>query len=50
MRMNLNLSLSLSEAEVRELVLTNEQIQPYLEGKEPKKIIFVKGKIVNIVV
>jgi len=50
MKMNLNLSLSLEETTVREMVLSNEQIQGYLEGKEPKKIIFVKGKIVNIVI
>jgi len=49
MKMNLNLSLSLDETAVKEIVLANEQILGYLEGKEPKKIIFVKGKIVNIV-
>jgi leucyl-tRNA synthetase len=50
MKMNLNLSLGLDEQAVREMVLANEQVQGYLEGKEPKKLIFVKGKIVNIVV
>ncbi|RZK39485.1 MAG: leucine--tRNA ligase [Pedobacter sp.] len=50
MKMNLNLSLSLDEAQVKEAVLSNEQVQSYLEAKEPKKIIFVKGKIINLVV
>jgi leucyl-tRNA synthetase len=50
MRMNLNLSLSLEQDQATEIVLANEQVQGYLEGKTPKKIIFVKGKIVNIVV
>ncbi|KQC02765.1 leucine--tRNA ligase [Pedobacter sp. Hv1] len=50
MKMNLNLSLTLDEAQVREAVLSNEQVKGYLEGKEPKKLIFVKGKIVNIVI
>ncbi|MCJ0742663.1 leucine--tRNA ligase [Pedobacter montanisoli] len=50
MKMNLNLALTLDEQQVREAVLSNTQIQGYLEDKEPKKIIFVKGKIVNIVV
>lgn len=50
MKMNLSLSLSLDEAQATEAVLTNTQVQGYLEGKTPKKIIFVKGKIVNIVV
>lgn len=49
-RLNLNISLSLSQAEVEPIVLSNEDVQRYLEGKAPKKIIFVKGKIINIVV
>lgn len=50
MKMNLNLSLSLDESQVHEAVLADEQVQKHLEGKLPKKIIFVKGKIVNMVV
>ncbi|MCY1522747.1 Leucine--tRNA ligase [compost metagenome] len=50
MKMNLNLSLNLDEAAVKAEVLANTQVQTYLDGKEPKKIIFVKGKIINIVV
>jgi leucyl-tRNA synthetase len=50
MKMNLNISLSLEQAEVEELVLSNQQVQGYLDGRTPKKMIFVKGKIVNIVV
>ncbi len=49
-RMNLNISLSLSQAEVEELILANEDLKKYLDGKTPKKIIFVKGKIINLVV
>jgi leucyl-tRNA synthetase len=49
-RMNLNISLSLSQAEVEVIVLANTDLQKYLEGKTPKKIIFVKGKIINIVI
>ncbi|MBC7744529.1 MAG: leucine--tRNA ligase [Flavobacterium sp.] len=49
-RMNLNISLSLTQAEVENIVLNNEHIQTYLDGKNPRKIIFVKGKIVNLVV
>ena len=50
MKMNLNLSLTLEQKDAEAAVLANEQVQGYLEGKTPKKIIFVKGKIVNIVV
>lgn len=48
-RMNMELSLSLSQQEVEQLVLADEAVQKWLEGKAPKKIIFVKGKIVNMV-
>ena len=50
MKMNLNLSLSLEQDQAIEQVLANEQVKGYLDSKEPKKIIFVKGKIVNIVI
>jgi leucyl-tRNA synthetase len=50
MKMNLNLSLTLEAKEAEEAVLANDQVQGFLNGATPKKIIFVKGKIVNIVV
>lgn len=50
MKMNLSISLALEAPEVEKLVLDNADIQRYLDGKAPKKLIFVKGKIVNIVV
>jgi len=49
-RLNLNLSLTLEAAEIEALVLADEQVQKYLEGKTPKKVIVVKGRIVNIVI
>jgi leucyl-tRNA synthetase len=49
-RMNLNISLSLSPAEVEAIVLENTDLKKYLDDKTPKKIIFVKGKIINIVI
>lgn len=49
-RMNLNISLSLSQSEVEAIILANEDLKKYLDGKSPKKVIFVKGKIVNLVV
>jgi leucyl-tRNA synthetase len=30
--------------------LANENVQKYLDGKTPKKVIVVKGRIVNVVV
>ncbi|MES2381770.1 MAG: class I tRNA ligase family protein [Bacteroidota bacterium] len=49
-RDNMEFSLQATAAEVEAAVLANETIQKRLEGKTPKKVIFVKGKIVNIVV
>jgi leucyl-tRNA synthetase len=40
----------ISEEEVKKLALALEKVQKWLEGKEPKKVIYVKGKLVSIVV
>lgn len=48
-RTNIEMSLTLAQPEVEALVLADENVQKWLEGKTPKKIIFVKGKIVNMV-
>ncbi|WP_132050843.1 leucine--tRNA ligase [Pseudocnuella soli] len=50
LRTTLTISLDAAQAEVEGLVLQNEVVQKWLEGKQPKKIIFVKGKMVNLVV
>ncbi|RYD77390.1 MAG: leucine--tRNA ligase [Sphingobacteriales bacterium] len=50
MKMNLNLSLTLAQAEAEAILLADEHFSKYLDGKAPKKIIFVKGKIINVVV
>lgn len=50
MKMNLNLSLTLAQPEVETILFANEQFQKFLDGKAPKKVIFVKGKIINVVV
>ncbi|MEO8885250.1 MAG: leucine--tRNA ligase [Mucilaginibacter sp.] len=49
-KMNLNISLSLDVSAIEALVRANADVQRYLDGKEPKKVIVVKGRIVNIVV
>jgi leucyl-tRNA synthetase len=49
-RMNLNLSLTLEAAAIEEIVLADDQVQKYLDGKTPKKVIVVKGRIINLVV
>jgi leucyl-tRNA synthetase len=49
-KMNLSISLSLEPAAIEALVLANADVQRYLDGKQPKKVIVVKGRIVNMVV
>jgi len=38
------------EETVRKLVLERERVKRYLNGKEPKKFFYIKGRLVNIVV
>lgn len=49
-RFNQEFALSLSKEELEAEVLKLEQTQKLLEGKSPKKVIIVPGKIVNLVV
>jgi leucyl-tRNA synthetase len=48
-KMNLSISLSLDPPAIENAVVTNADVQKYLDGKTPKKVIVVKGRIVNIV-
>lgn len=50
MRAKLNLSLELSKEDIEKAALTDTTVQKWLEGKAPKKVIVVPGKIVNLVV
>ena len=50
LRTTMNLPLDMAQADVEATVLANEVVQKWLEGKTPKKIIFVKGKMINIVI
>ena len=49
MRFTLELSLDLSKDEIESAVMAHEKTAHYLEGRTPKKVIVVPGKIVNIV-
>jgi leucyl-tRNA synthetase len=50
MRLKIELPTALNAEEVEAAVLANSDAQKWLEGKTPKKVIVVPGKIVNIVV
>ena len=50
MRFKIELPLDLGKEEIEKTVLASVDVAKYLEGKVPKKVIVVPGKIVNIVV
>ena len=50
MRFMLELPLDLSKEEIEKAALNSEDASKWLEGKTPKKVIVVPGRIVNIVV
>lgn len=50
MRMKADLPTEFTAKEVEEAVLAMPEAQKWLEGKSPKKVIVVPGKIVNIVI
>lgn len=50
MRFTLELPTSLSKEEIEKEVLAHENAQKWLEGNDPKRVIVVPGKIVNVVV
>ncbi|CAL2062637.1 leucine--tRNA ligase [Tenacibaculum sp. 190524A05c] len=49
MRFKLNLPLDMSKEEIEKVVMAHERTQQQLQGREPKKVIIVPGKIINIV-
>ena len=49
-RYNIAVPADADEEEVKRLALSDAGAERWLAGKEPRKIIFVKGKLVNIVV
>ena len=49
MRFTLELSMDLSNDEIEQTVLAHEKTIAQLQGRVPKKVIVVPGKIVNIV-
>ena len=50
LRTTMNLSLDAEQPGVEKKILENEIVQKWLEGKQPKKIIYVKNKMINVVV
>lgn len=49
-RTDVKVSPDISEDELKELVLANEVVSKHLLGQPPKQFIYVKGRIVNLVI
>ena len=49
MRFTMELPLDLNKQQIEEAVMAHEKTQQQLDGRTPKKVIVVPGKIVNIV-
>lgn len=49
-RFNITVAADMPQAEVEKTALDNEAAAKWMEGKQVVKIIFVPGKIVNIVI
>lgn len=50
LRTTMVINLDASQEEVEKMVMDNEVVKKWTDGKPVKKIIFVKGKMVNVVV
>jgi leucyl-tRNA synthetase len=50
LRGDIDVPADMPEAEILTLARAHEHVQKFLDGKEPKKAIYVKGKLVSLVV
>ena len=49
-RTELTIALDATQEQVEEMVLSNDVVKKWMEGKSPKKVIYVRNKMVNVVV
>ncbi len=49
-RTKMELDLGLNNQQIETAVLESDEVQKFLEGKQPKKVIIVPGRIVNLVI
>jgi leucyl-tRNA synthetase len=48
-RAKMNFALDMPKEDIEKLVMASEIVMKWTEGKEPKKVIVVPGRIVNVV-
>ena len=49
-RARIDVPAGIDNAEAERIALEEENVRRYLEGKQPRKVIVVPGRLVNIVV
>ncbi|HTQ64195.1 MAG TPA: class I tRNA ligase family protein, partial [Puia sp.] len=49
-RTELKIALDATQQQVEEIILADEIVKKWMEGKSPKKIIYVKNKMINVVI
>jgi leucyl-tRNA synthetase len=49
-RGRITMPVDVTKTQAETAALGNEAVQRYLDGKPPKKVIYVPGKLVNVVV
>jgi leucyl-tRNA synthetase len=49
-RTELSINLGATQQQVEEMVLQDEVVKRWLDGKQPKKVIYVKNRMINVVV
>lgn len=49
-RVKMNFALDMPKEDIEKLVMASDIVQKWTEGKAPKKVIIVPGKIVNVVI
>jgi leucyl-tRNA synthetase len=50
LRAALKVPADIAETEMKEQAMQNEKVKIYLSGKEIRKVIFVKGRLINFVI
>jgi leucyl-tRNA synthetase len=50
MRAKISFASDVPQEQMKTMVLQNELVQKWLDGKDPKKIIVVPNKIINVVI
>ena len=49
-RATIEVSTDITEEEAKELALSDDKVQKWIDGKEVRKVIYVKGRLISIVV